>query len=1454
MNVLRGVGPALVGERVLRIEPPLGPYVVREDQASPPRKRPHFFAGRSLGHVALTDAQRQRMDLGARLARGVAPGVFAGLEVSVQGDDVLILPGQGVSVHGEDVELAHATQLAARSIDLLGISFARGFDETNAADRALRDALASGEPLNWALVQAAGRIAELPHALVLVAQPVTVLIAAEEAGASPCPNALDDAALARYAWEDGFRLVWVAWPGDSALPAWTEDGSTLSPKFRNRLAHRIFAAEAARGATGAQTSLRRWRTVPGARPLPYENRAEAATWSWDAVGVPLALVGFDQDHRPAFADRNSVVRQGGGSRSRSASVAGAPDAALAAARIAQWHEHLAELPPAQQGIKSLVQQFETLPPAGILPRAAATLETGRQHIFPAFWEVQAQPVTLDMVDGLLAESAPLAPFRLSQRDQVQLLVPVPARVFDPDLLKLDERVNPLFDSEIARLAAVRAALLSARDPLQQRVSVLAKSIAGRYPDAPPQDPDGLPDESGLADSMTRTRRVGTAPGQTAEHGFVGAHATLEFGAADALVFYVRITRNPVALALRARVAGSTVEGPVLVWGEQVLVNSLVQGALPAAGRWQRLVVSADAAGIAGRNIDGLRFIQVSGRTASELSWGYAGRLSQGRETVWLGDALPPGASEIGGTLVQWLDSAPVDPALDAARGLSLEGPTRRVDPIAQLLSSYRSYRGGALLGELGETGDQAAAARRRTNPRVLDAGLDELIARLQHRIDAANDHVEIGFLRARSDIFRIRQSLLGNEEAGRLLTSPTAAELVTRSDTPVATDKDFADYFRRAQTTAVAREPVTPPRDTSLSSATFAVRSEAFIAFDSRLAETRFRSVADTTKVEAFGIQQADDSLVTSRSSEFVKTATLTEAKLPSTADIAGSSLYSATVESLTVGERIKGAPAIVASNAAAKGKADFVAGSVSLLDLQGLAIDDIEVPGYTRLSGAAEGPITIAALREDLVREQRLFTDAETLPGGDLHEADYFRRGVDATDNLIRFLRQIELRGEDYRRLRTDAVAARARLQAAMQQLRSDIAALDARLAEVRHDLTVTRTLRSEEEQRLAALVQRRREILATEVPYLVFRRPRLSDATLGVPTLAVQPALIDDPVPRCREQTHEAPAALRQMVGTLRELPARLLKIAPPLIERFDQLDALRGLAQTLETRLRAEPAARAPQRVQTDSPVSRAISGLVERGVQREVSVREAARPAIARLDTSSWAEVASTLRPHLSLGDLIRTPSAPREVTLAAAGELDDILGVASCLHRALGEVPAATRLRWAQLLSEFDAARELRLLSVLPGFGDEGLDLIAWRQMQRMVDWLYARIVPEADAVAAISDLVRVCVLLAAHAPVRRIVLARIARPLVPTPGARLELELDLSDVRIGAQVLVHHPVSSQLVARAVIDDLGAGGAAARITAVLQVGVTLDRGSQVQLEPVAAQPPAAVRVATTRAGA
>src|SRR5258705_458585 len=81
--------------------------------------------------------------------------------------------------------------------------------------------------------------------------------------------------------------------------------------------------------------------------------------------------------------------------------------------FSQWHEPRAELPPDRRTAQVLQRQFGWRPPAGGLPRARADFIGGGQGFFPPQFDVQAQPIPIDMVDALIAESQASLPFNLS---------------------------------------------------------------------------------------------------------------------------------------------------------------------------------------------------------------------------------------------------------------------------------------------------------------------------------------------------------------------------------------------------------------------------------------------------------------------------------------------------------------------------------------------------------------------------------------------------------------------------------------------------------------------------------------------------------------------------------------------------------------------------------------------------------------------------------------------------------------------------------------------------------------------------------------------------------------------------------------------------------------------------------------------------------------------------------
>ena len=1511
MNILRGIRNPFGGEHVLATVPALGPYARAAADEAAIRKRLNFFPQRALTHNALLDEQRSRIAAALGIGQAVAPGVIDGLEVGTEGDTLVLLPGHAMGPNGHDVALAYPLRVRFDSLAVLSprIDAELQLRHTGPTPWTRLPLLQRQATLGQVLADFGG-VSFLPHAMVLVAVPRTVAIDRSGELDTPCPNATDESAFDRTAWEDGFQLAWVPWPADRSLPPWSANGTTLDPRFRNRLAYAVFNGERERLSIATPHSVRRW--LEDGRLSPAERDARAAQaaldaqraqpWPWDSLGVPLSIVAFDADFRPAFADRAAVVRQGGGRHNRSALVPGAGDDVLWQARVSQLLEHLAELPSDERNAQVLQAQFDWLPPAGVLPLDLADFVNGRQTIFPPQFDVQAQPVPIDMIDALIAEASPLLPYNLSLRDQVQLLVPVPSRYYDPDLLKFDERVHPLFDLEISRLQSERQQLLTRRDGLRRRSDVLMQAVGGSLPAYAQDDSNALPDETGAQDALAFTRvHRANVPANGAElHQFSGAHLRLDFQASDELVVFMRYSGTPAGIGIRpliSALAGTTPPATrPFVWGTApAAANGDRVGDLPAASAWVRLSVPMSRAGLVGQRIDGLAFAVFGGAAASEVTWGYAGKAANGTESFWLTDALPPGALAEG--TWNWLTQGTAfTDAEDLAAGVPTEVATttgttarphsRQVSELDKLLANWRRFRDGVLTVELGEPANGTRTAA--TPPRPIDGGLEELIARMDTRIRTASDHVDFGFLRARTEIFRMRQSVLGVDNAGRFLTSPAAAELVRRNENPVATEREFADYFKRLNDVPLEPPPFTappangappPPPPPPATPASLPQRTPLNLTLNAGLFNAPVLNTFGRDRVLDFGVAAERERFVGRgevRGKDFIRDvelgtegliektsevrgknalktasftqrlATLSVEPPPAVKDVVGASLLGATYNTVTVAQRFTLPASVVSSNAAAKGKSDFVTNGLSALRNNGLAIDDLPVYGY-RKTDAGQGDDAKRVNAADLRGTNIADDDAQEVDN-DLHEAVYFRRGIDAIDNTIRFLRGVELRAEDYRRLQADAKNARSVMLGVIGRLQTAVEALAARLAEVRHDLSVARSLRAEEQARVHALVARRKAILAEQVPYLVYRRPRLTNTMNDVPVLAAQPADVEDPVPRCRagggDEARDAPPELMAMVNTLRDVPVRWLPRIARVFVKLDRVVDLQHLAVESARRV-ARPYEKSHLQV-TEGPQT-GTGLMLNRSLQRQASRIEktnerAAKNAPGLATASSWKEAIEPVQSIASIRDLLQIGSVSREVTLAAAGLLDDVAGVASCLHAGLCTVPPATRLRWAELFSQLDEATSLRLLTVLPGFGDErlGVDYMAWRQMQRLVDWLFAQVADEDDAHAAINDLVRVCVLLASHAPVKRILSARIRRPRPAIVNTTLELELDPALTRIGMQVLVHSAAAAgavqTVVARAVIEDLGTGGATARITQVMgPVSVMLDATMHVQVQ-------------------
>jgi hypothetical protein len=89
-----------------------------------------------------------------------------------------------------------------------------------------------------------------------------------------------------------------------------------------------------------------------------------------------------------------------------------------------------------------------------------------------------------------------------------------------------------------------------------------------------------------------------------------------------------------------------------------------------------------------------------------------------------------------------------------------------------------------------------------------------------------------------------------------------------------------------------------------------------------------------------------------------------------------------------------------------------------------------------------------------------------------------------------------------------------------------------------------------------------------------------------------------------------------------------------------------------------------------------------------------------------------------------------------------------------------------------------------------------------------------------------------CLLLASHAPIDRIISGRVLRPVTARPGGRIPLvALDPSKLRVGMQAVVYR--ASQIVAKAVVEDVGGTELSARVLQTSAASVDLDESARVQ---------------------
>ena len=175
---------------------------------------------------------------------------------------------------------------------------------------------------------------------------------------------------------------------------------------------------------------------------------------WAVLGVSVALAGFDTSWKPLFVDCGAVVRAGGMPRRNYVLPVGADEVpslvqpALLQARITQFSEQLSQRLSATPVLKNLSDAFISAPPSGLVPAAALDFVAKKNLWFPPNWALKAGPVHLEeletaLLTGITASPIPVtaaAPADKTQLEPVEILVPLPDELYDPNIL-LTETVS-----------------------------------------------------------------------------------------------------------------------------------------------------------------------------------------------------------------------------------------------------------------------------------------------------------------------------------------------------------------------------------------------------------------------------------------------------------------------------------------------------------------------------------------------------------------------------------------------------------------------------------------------------------------------------------------------------------------------------------------------------------------------------------------------------------------------------------------------------------------------------------------------------------------------------------------------------------------------------------------------------------------------------------------------------
>lgn len=743
MNIITPINPMLTDEHVLAVNPkPLPDGVVTV------RKRINAFQGRSLSADALTDLQTSRMAHQSMLGKAVSSGVVRGLDVTfVQPQKFEVRPGMGLTASGEDI-------------------FLGGSRNFNLADLPVLIQQSAGTP------PSVKGFSELKsNAAILLAVPITFTYNSVPLGPANkfVPRDPVDDPFAGLQDIDGCLFALYPLSSNATL-------DPTKPSFRNDLVQAIFAEE--RG---------------------FENGAHH---KWEEQGLPLALLGFNADLSVQFIDRASVVRRGGQTTPRTSVVSGVGTPGLRHAQLEQFGEQLGSLTALPDRLSDLQQTFPKLPPVGFLPRRLAGFESD-DSIFPSTFNLRAVPVPQDQIDIIVRECVSLDAIDLAKGEDIELAFPVPIKDYDP-MLMWEDSISPKFDEVIDDFLKH----LRERQVHRKIVTTISDELAlvsnGNF-EVQPQDL--LFGVGGLDEAFANRRLTKLISGT--QCGFAPSGSGITLTLDESLYAWVWLDKDVTKFVVNTGGFRNFDRSPELViignegslfrcvWGKSEKTKNDIFAPpreLPTPERWVRISVTAldylqakstiilSHEPSIGANMDFNAFgFEVEGGTAFISSFGTLD--SKDKESPLFLDALPEGGTSeiIPSNVKEWPWADPASFLGEDSYGTAYIQKSRVVPKFDEFTKKISGLK------FLGSDAD-----------RLSKLPLSALVEVLQAQIRATTDAIDLAFLMARANTFRVREFMLGSDAASRLATSPALADVVKQDTSARVTGEQLQSFLEKS--------------------------------------------------------------------------------------------------------------------------------------------------------------------------------------------------------------------------------------------------------------------------------------------------------------------------------------------------------------------------------------------------------------------------------------------------------------------------------------------------------------------------------------------------------------------------------------------------------------------------------------------------------------------------------